>query len=344
MVSITLNNSMNILAILYFVCFVVNGELQIDEENVLVWCTVNFEEQVKCKNLSRAIERDSYKFGRDKMILRCDHGVNKFECMDKLDIESSHVTSLDPGEVFVGGRYHSLVPIMQEVNEVRLVKVISYPRVKKANGISPYFLFQDSSFSEYAVAVIKKGSLPDLKSIHDLRKKKACFAGVGTLAGWVIPIYTLMKEGGLEIIDCNNHVKSTTNFFGPSCAVNSLINKFNPVGDNSDQLCKLCAGRSPGQKCTEADPYAGYEGAFRCLVEAGDIAFLLHTTVHIMTSSGSDLISVKENDFELLCKDGSRRPVREYRSCNWGMVPSHAIVTTSAKSVSLRQKYYRFLK
>lgn len=39
-----------------------------------------------------------------------------------------------------------------------------------------------------------------------------------------------MKQGGLEIIDCNNHVKSAIKYFGPSCAVNSLIDKYNPLG------------------------------------------------------------------------------------------------------------------
>lgn len=34
----------------------------------------------------------------------------------------------------------------------------------------------------------------------------------------------------MEIIDCNNHVKSTINFFGPSCAVKSLADKYNPLG------------------------------------------------------------------------------------------------------------------
>jgi ABC-type phosphate/phosphonate transport system substrate-binding protein len=41
----------------------------------------------------------------------------------------------------------------------------------------------------YAVAVIKKGTLADVRTLQDLRGKKACFAGVGTLAGWVIPVY-----------------------------------------------------------------------------------------------------------------------------------------------------------
>lgn len=97
-----------------------------------------------------------------------------------------------------------------------------------------------------------------------------------------------MRDGLMEIVDCNNHVKSTIKFFGPSCAVNSLINKYNPLGDNSDQLCRLCVGKVPGGKCTNADPYSGYEGAFRCLVEAGEIAFLVHSTVQEMTATNFD--------------------------------------------------------
>lgn len=89
----------------------------------------------------------------------------------------------------------------------------------------------------------------------------------------------------MKIIDCNNHVKTTTNFFGPSCAVNCLTDKYNPIGDNSDKLCQLCIGRVPGGKCTDADPYAGFDGAFRCLLEAGEIAFLKHTTVEQLLAS-----------------------------------------------------------
>lgn len=60
-------------------------------------------------------------------------------------------------------------------------------------------------------------------------------------------------------------------------------------GDNSDKLCELCIGAVPGGKCTSADPYAGFEGAFKCLVESGDIAFLKHTTVQEMTTLGIQL-------------------------------------------------------
>lgn len=35
--------------------------------------------------------------------------------MTLLDQEIADITSLDAGDVFLGGRYHSLLPILQEV-------------------------------------------------------------------------------------------------------------------------------------------------------------------------------------------------------------------------------------
>lgn len=48
-------------------------------------------------------------------------------------------------------------------------------------------------------------------------------------------ILQLQQEGGMEIIDCNNHVKNAINFFGESCAPGSLNDRYNPIGDNSDK-------------------------------------------------------------------------------------------------------------
>lgn len=47
--------------------------------------------------------------------------------MTLLDEEKSHITLVDAGEVFVGGRYHSLVPIMQE----RLTGMVAITYFKK---------------------------------------------------------------------------------------------------------------------------------------------------------------------------------------------------------------------
>lgn len=53
--------------------------------------------------------------------------------------------------------------------------------------------------------------------------------------------------------------------------------------------------------------------------------------------------SVTADRFELLCIDGQRRPLSEYRQCNWGLVPSHALVTSSARSAEERKRYQQFL-
>lgn len=136
--------------------------------NTVTWCTVSDGEQNKCQAFARAVDREIGSFGFNYFSVRCKQAFNKEECMAMLDHENAQITTLDAGEVFIAGRYHSLVPIMQEIYESN----VNY---------------------QYAVAVIKRGTLPDVHSLYDLRGKKGCFAGVGTLAGWVIPINNVRK-------------------------------------------------------------------------------------------------------------------------------------------------------
>ncbi|KAL3268954.1 hypothetical protein HHI36_008040 [Cryptolaemus montrouzieri] len=289
-----------------------------DDKIKIIWCTVSYYEQEKCHRFANVTLRDRISVGYSYFNVSCIQGSSKEDCMKILDEGKATLTTLDAGEIFAAGRYHSLVPIAQEVLD---------------NGQREY----------YSVAVIKKGSLPDVTSLFNLRGKKACFPGVQTYAGWVLPIYTLMKYGGMEIIDCNNHVKSAIEYFGPSCAVNSLSDRFNPIGDNSDKLCQLCIGKIPGGRCTISDPYAGYDGAFRCLLEAGEIAFLRHTTaLELIRDQG--IIGLGGQAFELLCLDGARYPIEDYMRCNWGKVTSNAIVTSSAASYEERKLYQKFLQ
>uniref|UniRef100_A0A1Q3FHF5 Putative lactotransferrin n=1 Tax=Culex tarsalis TaxID=7177 RepID=A0A1Q3FHF5_CULTA len=282
----------------------------------MVWCATSEAELFKCRNFTVALERDRALFDSYFLDVSCYYGFDQDECMRLIDEGKAHIMSLDAGEVYTGGRHHSLVPIMQE----------GY----------------DGGFTQYhAVAVVKKDSLPDVTSLRHLKGKKACFSWVGSYAGWTIPIYTIQREGGMDITDCNNHVKTATDYFGQSCAVNSLVDKYNPIGDNSDKLCHLCTGKVPGEKCTPKDPYAGFEGAFRCLVEKGEIAFVKHTTVNEMVESGL-IPGVTVDQFELLCKDGSRKPISEYRQCHWGLVQSHALVVSSARTTNERRRYKKF--
>ena len=141
----------------------------------------------------------------------------------------------------------------------------------------------------------------------------------------------------MNITDCNNHVKSAIGFFGTSCAVNSLQDRYNPLGDNPHQFCELCGSATPGVRCTNRDPYAEYSGALMCLKEKGDIAFLNEKT----------LIAAGENpdDFELLCPQTDiygglaglkRMPVSSYKECAWGVAPGNALVVSSAMNLEER--------
>ncbi|XP_017070942.1 melanotransferrin [Drosophila eugracilis] len=303
---------------LYFT--LANAQHQFDEHKTsrMIWCTKSQAEQYKCQNLTVAIERDRALFDEVFLNLTCFMAYSADECIHHIDREKAHITSLDAGDVFTAGRYNSLIPIMQE----------------KLEG----------GFSEYqSVAVIKKGSLPNFNNLHDMRNKKVCFPWVGSLAGWIVPVHTLQREGGMEVVDCNNQVKTAANYFNNSCASYSLSDKYNPIGDNSDKLCTLCTGKIPGGRCSASDPYFGYEGAFKCLLEKGDVAFLRHSTVNEMLQT-TEFKNLSPDTFELLCRDGRRVPISDYRQCNWGQVPADAIVTSSARSFIDRKQYQQFLK
>ncbi|XP_037068709.1 melanotransferrin-like [Pollicipes pollicipes] len=197
------------------------------------WCTLNVYEQEKCSDFNKTLIKESYKFGFNAFSVECVQGFDSSECMRMVDQDQADLLVLDPGLTFIAGRFHSLVPIMQEV-------------------------YADGGREYYSVAVVKRDS--DIRRLSDIRGKKACFSGVGSLAGWVMPIAKLMSKGEMSIADCNNHVKSVSEFFGESCAVGALTTQYNPLGDNSNKLCDLCGAEQPGQKCTDADPYAGTEG------------------------------------------------------------------------------------
>jgi hypothetical protein len=51
------------------------------------------------------------------------------------------------------------------------------------------------------------------------------------LEGWTIPLFRLIKHRVLDVADCNNQVRSAVEFFGTSCAVNSLHDRYNPLGE-----------------------------------------------------------------------------------------------------------------
>lgn len=106
-------------------------------------------------------------------------------------------------------------------------------------------------------------------------------------------------------------------------------------------MCELCAGDKISH-CSGSDPYANFDGAFKCLINEGDVAFLKHTTIEEMTES-ENYNGPSKHNFKLLCPNGFTANIDSYKNCNWGYVSAHAVVTTSAASPRRKLMFQKFL-
>ncbi|KAI4897687.1 hypothetical protein NFI96_015712, partial [Prochilodus magdalenae] len=174
---------------------------------------------------------------------------------------------------------------------------------------------KDSSDTCYhAVAVVKKGT--DFK-FSELQGKKSCHTGLGKSAGWNIPIGMLVsmnqiKWSGIEDKPVEEAVQE---YFSASCV---------PGATKGSRLCQLCKGDCSR---SHSEPYYDYDGAFQCLKDGkGDVAFVKHLTV-----SGPE-----KDQYELLCKDDTRKSIDEYESCHLAQVPAHAVVSRKDPELAKR--------
>ena len=295
------------------------------------WCCLNMAEYLKCNDWRTAVNLTA----TTNVLLECVLATDKFDCFKKIFEDKADLMSGDAGDVYIAGKYYNLLPISTEMY----------------HGGADQPVYSE----HYAVAVVKRGSG---MTINNLRGANSCHGGVGTSAGWNVPISTLIEKQLLEVVDCNNHVKAAAKFFNKMCAPDALNVQFNPTGDNPTSACDLCKGKIGQNFCTNQDPYAGNIGAMYCLIDGGgDVAFVRHTTLSELVALNR---SVNINDFELLCPNvyGSpfntyygnntvypypTAPITDFLSCNWGIVPSRAILTSSRKAIIQRRAYRQFL-
>nr|CAK18221.1 transferrin [Natrix natrix] len=160
--------------------------------------------------------------------------------------------------------------------------------------------------SYHAIAVVKKGTIT---SLEDLRGKKSCHTGFRRSAGWNIPVGTLLSKNLLQWDGTESEPVEIAvgRFFSAGCV---------PGLKNVPNMCRACSGN-----CDWNDPFVGYAGAYQCLKSgAGDVAFVNEAVV--LTDSAEE-----RSKYELLCDDGTRKPIEEYESCHWARVSAHAVVT-----------------
>ncbi|XP_054983193.1 melanotransferrin isoform X2 [Sorex araneus] len=258
------------------------------------WCTTSEAEQQKCSDMSQAFLEAGL-----EPPLECVQATSADHCVQLIAAEEADAITLDGGAIYEAGKEHGLKPVVGEVYD------------------------QEVGTSYYAVAVVKRGSNLTLSTLKGAR---SCHTGINRTVGWNVPVGFLVDSGHLSVMGCDV-LKAVSEYFGGSCVPGAGESVY------AGSLCRLCRGDAAGEGVCAPSPrerYYDYSGAFRCLAEgAGDVAFVKHSTVlentdgKTLPSWGQELLS---QDFELLCRDGSRAEVTEWRRCHLARVPAHAVV------------------
>nr|XP_055058490.1 serotransferrin-1-like isoform X2 [Misgurnus anguillicaudatus] len=173
----------------------------------------------------------------------------------------------------------------------------------------------------YAVAVVKKDTAFTIK---DLRGKTSCHDRYKSPGGWFIPIGRLISERVIpwDGSEAESLESAVSEFFSASCVPG--ISNANLKAKHPN-LCKACLG-----PCVWV-PTENNQ-AFGCLKnDNGQVAFLCHNQIP----------SAEKQSYELLCMDGSRKSVDEYKNCHLGKEPGHAVI--SRKDASLSDQIFKVL-
>ncbi|XP_021352485.1 melanotransferrin-like isoform X1 [Mizuhopecten yessoensis] len=278
------------------------------------WCVISKDEKSKCQTMLMAFEAKDLRPRLD-----CILGSSTDNCMSMIANGDADLMNLDPGDVYTAGRKYGLKPIASE----------DYGNM-------------NSSF--YVVAVARKRD--HYMTLFNLKKKRACLPGIGRGDGWIVPVNIFIETEQFLPQHCTIF-ENLGQLFVRSCIPGAVDKLYNPT-QKPISLVEGCAsgGAKKGRRNSD-DYYYGATGAFRCLVEkGGDIAFVRHLTVRDNTDSRNRAIWARNrraDDYELMCKDGSRTQIDNWRNCHLGKVPANAVVTAQYKSEEEKHIYWQLM-
>ncbi|XP_044148203.1 melanotransferrin-like [Bufo gargarizans] len=237
--------------------------------------------------------------------LSCVEGTSPLNCIKLVKDNKADAVTVSGILTYKAGRWYNLKPVVGEVYD------------------------QGAGTSYYAVAVVRKNSSI---TINSLEGTKSCHTGYEKTSGWNVPIGYLLDSGRMSAVACDIP-KGVSQFFSKSCV---------PGAENLNaSLCDLCKGNGSSVNQCGKDMYQDYNGAFRCLVDGGDVAFVKHSTV-LDNSDGKNSDSwpkdILSSDYQLLCRDGTHAEVTEWKRCNLARVPANAVVVRSDMDGSLIYK------
>ncbi|NXJ20258.1 TRFE2 protein, partial [Dicrurus megarhynchus] len=255
------------------------------------WCTLSDLEQRKCAELSKALTAVLPLTAASSFTrISCIRAHNTYDCIDKIRANKADAASLDAGDVYSAVKLYGLAVVAKEI--------------------------YDQGHCVFAVAIAKRGTL----DIQSLRGVRSCHNGARWTSGWNIPLGFLLARNYLSWDEARPLSQAIGEYFNASCIPG--------VGVAAPRLCALCQGqksyvRDRNHFCETSsnEPFYDSEGAFRCLKDGvADVAFLDH--LRIMSATESE-----QQEYELLCPDGSTAELTEYSTCNLGKGPGRGIVT-----------------
>ncbi|NXD90582.1 TRFE2 protein, partial [Chaetorhynchus papuensis] len=255
------------------------------------WCTLSDLEQRKCAELSKALTTVLPLATASSFTrISCIRAHNTYDCIDKIRANKADAASLDAGDVYSAVKLYGLAVVAKEI--------------------------YDQGNCVFAVAIAKRGTL----DIQSLRGVRSCHNGARWTSGWNIPLGFLLARNDLSWDEAQPLSQAISEYFNASCIPG--------VGVAAPRLCALCQGqksyvRDRNHFCETSsnEPFYDSEGAFKCLKDGvADVAFLDH--LRIMSATESE-----QQEYELLCPDGSTAELTEYSTCNLGKGPGRGIVT-----------------
>lgn len=281
----------------------------------LKWCVHSEAEMAFCEENIGAIN-DAQEDARFACYLPEDK-----DCFAAINAGDAHLTVGDSYDVYNAWKQYGIQPVavQQEGEE------------EEEEGHSV-----EDGIEYYAVAVVRKelcDEIGDGIKLGDLKDKKMCSTGYQRTAGWVAPLGFMVQSEELPVQTSDGTVQpdaqSAASFFGEVCAArvinNGPMKSEDGLGERWEPMCSACEG-----DCTEQDAYYSYNGAMRCLMEGGDVAFTKHTSPEEYALDGKEpqeWSSLNKEDMRLVCPSrGGCKPIDEWSQCRIVGIPAHAVV------------------
>ncbi|KAJ7999784.1 hypothetical protein DPEC_G00198020 [Dallia pectoralis] len=255
------------------------------------WCTVSEQELKKCAELAKALVAVLPAAAVASYAkLSCIRAYSTTDCINKIRANHADMVTLDAGEVYTAVKQFDLIAVAKEI-------------------------YSDGGCI-LSVAVVRNSSL----DVRSLQSQRSCHTGLRWTAGWSLPLGFLLSRNYLTWSKQHPLSQAVSVFFNASCVPGA--------SSVAPLLCALCQGqrsyiahRNFHCETAHREPFFNSQGAIRCLkTGAGDVAFVDHTAL-------GGIGEIEREEYRLLCPDGTRAPLSDYRSCNLGRGPGQAVVT-----------------